>query len=132
MKWPEPSSCGVERGPGGEIIVRSEEGRASLMLSPSGEEFSVEFLCNLSQCQIRVDGAEDFSYKPQGSLGAQQFESKLISEAASNKSKQVHQGDEGRKSECKRSRFGSHKITRVSQPKVRIKVTSCSYDSCLL
>lgn len=131
MKWPESSSCGVERGPGGEIIIRSEEDEAVLMLSPSGEEFSVEFICNLSQCQNKLCGVEGFSCEPRGSSGGQQHESKPVSEAANDKTKQVYQGGGRRKSDCKRSRLCSPKIrTRASQPKVRIKVVSLSYDSC--
>uniref|UniRef100_A0A3Q2DQJ2 Uncharacterized protein n=1 Tax=Cyprinodon variegatus TaxID=28743 RepID=A0A3Q2DQJ2_CYPVA len=49
VTWPEWSSYEPEFGPAGEITVRSEEGRAALVLSPSGEEFSVEFTCNLSR-----------------------------------------------------------------------------------
>lgn len=49
VTWPEFSSSEAELGPGGNITVRSEEGRALLDLSPSGEEFSVEFTCSLSQ-----------------------------------------------------------------------------------
>ncbi|KAM9743292.1 uncharacterized protein C5orf34 homolog isoform 2-T2 [Menidia menidia] len=49
VQWPEPSSCEAELGPGGETVVRSENERAVFMLSPSGEEFSVEFTCSLSQ-----------------------------------------------------------------------------------
>uniref|UniRef100_A0A3Q2QIK2 Zgc:153352 n=1 Tax=Fundulus heteroclitus TaxID=8078 RepID=A0A3Q2QIK2_FUNHE len=51
VKWPERPSYEPEFGPGGEITVRSEDGRATLLLSPSGEDFSVEFTCNLSQPQ---------------------------------------------------------------------------------
>ncbi|KAE8292417.1 putative protein C5orf34-like protein [Larimichthys crocea] len=63
--WPELSSCDAEFRPGGETIVRSEEGRAVLTLSPSGEEFSVEFTCGLSRSQTRHQST-------QGSPGSQQ------------------------------------------------------------
>ncbi|XP_034452712.1 uncharacterized protein C5orf34 homolog isoform X1 [Hippoglossus hippoglossus] len=61
VMWPEFSSCEAELGPGGETIIRSEEGRATLMLSPSGEEFSIEFQCRLSQFQNHQQSAESFS-----------------------------------------------------------------------
>ncbi|TMS03705.1 Uncharacterized protein E3U43_000594 [Larimichthys crocea] len=56
--WPELSSCDAEFRPGGETIVRSEEGRAVLTLSPSGEEFSVEFTCGLSRSQTRQQSTQ--------------------------------------------------------------------------
>lgn len=102
VKWPESPGCGAERGPGGETIIRSEEGRAALMLSPSGEEFSVEFLCHLSQPR----GVEGFR-----SAGRQH-------EATPIKTKE----------DCEGLRFGSPKITRASEPKVRVKAA----PSCFL
>ncbi|TKS79033.1 hypothetical protein D9C73_012139 [Collichthys lucidus] len=63
--WPKLSSCDAEFTPGGETIIRSEEGRAWLTLSPSGEEFSVEFTCGLSRSQTRHQST-------QGSPGSQQ------------------------------------------------------------
>jgi len=55
VQWPELSSCEAELGPGGEVIVRSEDKRAMLALSPSGEDFCVEFTCSLSQPQNQHD-----------------------------------------------------------------------------
>ncbi|XP_029915046.1 uncharacterized protein C5orf34 homolog [Myripristis murdjan] len=49
VEWPEPSSCHAEFGPGGETIISSVEGRATLTLSSSGEDFSVELGCSLSR-----------------------------------------------------------------------------------
>lgn len=49
VEWPEPSSCHAKFGPGGETIISSVEGRATLTLSSSGEDFSVELMCSLSR-----------------------------------------------------------------------------------
>ncbi|CAL8248657.1 unnamed protein product [Merluccius merluccius] len=58
--WPRISSCGAERGPGGDTTVRSVEGRATLTLSSSGEDFLVEFLCSVGKsAAIRNAGRED-------------------------------------------------------------------------
>lgn len=51
VQWPELSSCEPELGSERETIIRSEDGRAVLKLSPSGEEFSVELMCGLSKTQ---------------------------------------------------------------------------------
>ncbi|KAM8865635.1 uncharacterized protein C5orf34 homolog isoform 1-T1 [Synchiropus picturatus] len=49
VQWPSwPSEC-RELSAEGETVVKTEDGRAQLKLSPSGEEFSVQFSCRLSQ-----------------------------------------------------------------------------------
>ncbi|XP_074526860.1 uncharacterized protein C5orf34 homolog isoform X2 [Halichoeres trimaculatus] len=65
VQWPEWSSCDSEPGAKGEIIIKSEEGRAVLMLSPSGDEFSVEFTCNLSQNKSEQCSSESSQGTPQ-------------------------------------------------------------------
>ncbi|XP_028312803.1 uncharacterized protein C5orf34 homolog isoform X1 [Gouania willdenowi] len=67
--WPDWSLSEAELGPGGEIIVRSKGGEATLMLASSGEDFSVEFMCNLSQNQSYRD-----TYGSSGGLKGDQTE----------------------------------------------------------
>ncbi|KAM4615879.1 uncharacterized protein C5orf34 homolog [Polymixia lowei] len=64
VEWPMSSSCDIELGPDGETIIRSVEGRASLMLSSSGEEFSVEFTCSLSQAENQHHKMYSLSREP--------------------------------------------------------------------
>ncbi|XP_061527400.1 uncharacterized protein C5orf34 homolog isoform X1 [Phycodurus eques] len=49
VQWPRWSSCEAEFGPGGETIIQSEDKRAIVTLSPSGQEFFVEYGCRFSQ-----------------------------------------------------------------------------------
>lgn len=58
MKWPELSSCIGELGSCGELIIRSEEGRAVLILGPSGQEFSVKYTCCLSRSHDQKHSTE--------------------------------------------------------------------------
>lgn len=85
VQWPELHFCKAEWGPRGETMVTSEKGRASLLLSASGEDFTVEFTCSLSQnpnqhkssCLSRETGGQLLSQhlhpkKRKGSTGNQQ------------------------------------------------------------
>uniref|UniRef100_A0A3Q3WY46 Uncharacterized protein n=1 Tax=Mola mola TaxID=94237 RepID=A0A3Q3WY46_MOLML len=92
VNWPECSLCDAEFGPGGETIIRSEDGRIVLTLSPSGEEFSVEFTCSLSHYQTQHHSMEAFSRDSEGGPGGQQQVSNLICQTAGDKTKEVHQG----------------------------------------
>lgn len=51
VQWPSSDSCNIECGPEGEISVCSLDGHAKLILSSSGEEFTVEFTCRSSQSE---------------------------------------------------------------------------------
>ncbi|AWP06759.1 DUF4524 domain containing protein [Scophthalmus maximus] len=82
IMWPEFSSCEAELGPGGETIIRSEDGQAALMLSASGEEFSIEFPCRLSQTQNRQRSVECFSRDPDGRPGRQQHPGEMYQSTA--------------------------------------------------
>ncbi|KAF7668317.1 hypothetical protein LDENG_00018390, partial [Lucifuga dentata] len=82
MQWPERSSSGAEFGPGGETIIKSVEGQATLRLSPSGEEFSVKFTCSLSQAHSQHHEGHHHSKVPNGNLESQNQQplSKLTSQ----------------------------------------------------
>ncbi|RXN22315.1 polyadenylate-binding -interacting 1-like protein [Labeo rohita] len=57
VEWPGSDFCTA--GPHGEITVCSVDGHAKLVLSSSGEEFTVEFICRSSQNEVEshiVDG----------------------------------------------------------------------------
>nr|XP_020446084.1 uncharacterized protein C5orf34 homolog [Monopterus albus] len=120
LQWPECSSCEAKFGPGGETIIRSEEGQATLVLSPSGEEFSVEFTCSLSPTQSQHHTMQCFSREPDSSLGGQQ----KGSSQTTSESKTVHQGREIRRNEPIRSRSSSPLTISTIQPKSEEAVDS--------
>lgn len=118
VNWPECSLCDAEFGPGGETIIRSEDGRIVLTLSPSGEEFSVEFTCSLSHYQTQHHSMEAFSRDSEGGPGGQQQVSNLICQTAGDKTEEVHQGSGSRRSKSMRSWSCSTRITSTAQSKV--------------
>lgn len=120
VQWPERPSPDAELGPGGETIVRSEEGRAVLMLSPSGEEFSVEFTCSLSRSQNQHHGMQGLSRDSESGPGSQQQQqvSNLICQSIDYETKGFHQGRGSRRNESIRSRSCSPRIASTAQPKV--------------
>ncbi|XP_037632525.1 uncharacterized protein C5orf34 homolog [Sebastes umbrosus] len=109
VQWPQCSSCDAELGPGGETIIGSEGGRAALTLSPSGEEFSVEFTCSLSRTQNQRRSMQGFSGDPDSSPGSQQ-----ICQTTSDEID--HQGRGSRRNESIRSRSCSPRIIGTAQP----------------
>ncbi|XP_041855703.1 uncharacterized protein C5orf34 homolog [Melanotaenia boesemani] len=125
VQWPEWSSCEAELGPGGEIITRSEEGQAMLTLSPSGEEFSVEFTCSLSRPQKQHHSIQCFSRDPDGSSGSHPQTSDLISE--DNETKVVHQGRGPTRSQsCSRMiNAAQHKPEQMYQSTTVVQHQSC-------
>ncbi|XP_008300257.1 uncharacterized protein C5orf34 homolog [Stegastes partitus] len=124
VQWPEPLSYQAVLGPGGETIVRSEEGRAALVLSPSGEEFSVEFTCSLSRNQhhdmqrLNRDGGE-------------QQASNRICDSTSDRTEEVHQGGRSGRKNLTRSR--SPQMVSTAQPKpeqIYQSTTVVQHHSC--
>ncbi|CAN9513451.1 unnamed protein product [Ophioblennius macclurei] len=69
VRWPERSASVADVTPAGETRIVSEEGRAELVLSPSGEEFSVKFLCLVSRAQKQPHRDPDISEGGQLEMG---------------------------------------------------------------
>lgn len=113
INWPEWSSCNAEFGHGGQTIIRSEEGRAVLTLSPSCEEFSVEFTCNLSHTQYQHHNDETLTKDSQDNLGTEQPVSKPHSHT-DNVDKDRHEEHGNRRHTSTTSR------SSIIQPKVRL------------
>ncbi|XP_026177484.1 uncharacterized protein C5orf34 homolog [Mastacembelus armatus] len=136
VQWPEWSSCEAESRPGGETIIRSEEGRAVLLLSPSGEEFSVEFTCSLSQSPNQHHNMQDFSRGSDNSPDSQQTVSKVSDQDCQSKNGQtkgVHQGRRSSRSETIRSRSCSPRIistTPLKPEEMYQSTTVIQHHSC--
>ncbi|XP_040928440.1 uncharacterized protein C5orf34 homolog isoform X2 [Betta splendens] len=106
--WPEWSSCEAELGPGRETIVRSEDGRTVLVLSPSGEDFTIEFTCSLSQIQnhhqcVGTDHVE---------AGSRQKGSNAINQTSCDETQKTYRG---RKNETIRPRSCSPQFNTTAQ-----------------
>ncbi|XP_033947161.1 uncharacterized protein C5orf34 homolog isoform X1 [Pseudochaenichthys georgianus] len=115
--WPKWSSFDAELGPASETIIRSEEGRAALMLSASGDTFSVEFTSSLSQTQRRsMQGFSRDSDSSPGNHPQQQQISNLICQTSNVENKRVHQGIGSRRNESIRSRSCSPWTLSTAQP----------------
>ncbi|XP_029295912.1 uncharacterized protein C5orf34 homolog [Cottoperca gobio] len=102
VQWRKWSSCDAELGPGGETIIGSEGGRAVLTLSPSGDEFSVEFTCSLSQTQSQRRSMQGFSRD---------------SVCTDDENKEVHQGRGNGRKESIRSRSCPPRTISTAHPK---------------
>ncbi|XP_063345732.1 uncharacterized protein C5orf34 homolog isoform X2 [Pelmatolapia mariae] len=90
VHWPEVSASLAEFGLGGETIVRSEEGRAVLVLSPSGEEFTVELMCSLSSARNQHRSVQQVS--KDDSYGRQEQASSPVPDNTSDHTEVVRHG----------------------------------------
>ncbi|XP_039874922.1 uncharacterized protein C5orf34 homolog isoform X1 [Simochromis diagramma] len=90
VHWPEVSASLAEFGLGGETIVRSEEGHAVLVLSSSGEEFTVEFMCSLSSARNQHRSVQQVSRDD--SYGRQEQASSPIPDNTSDHTEVVRHG----------------------------------------
>uniref|UniRef100_A0A3P8SVB5 Uncharacterized protein n=1 Tax=Amphiprion percula TaxID=161767 RepID=A0A3P8SVB5_AMPPE len=126
VQWPETSSYEPELGPRGETIIRSEDGQAVLVLSPSGEEFTVEFTCSLSQNQphnMQCLGRDTDSSQQQGSS--------LICDSASDHAEEVNQGRRSRRKELSQSRSPQMVSIPQSKPEqIYQSTTVVQHHSC--
>ncbi|KAM8887327.1 uncharacterized protein C5orf34 homolog [Spinachia spinachia] len=132
VQWPEWSSCDGDLTPGIQTIIRTEGGRAVLMLSPSGEEFSVEFTCILSQTQNQRRTVQGFSVDVDSSSDIQQQRGSNPSHHTTNdEDKEVLQGRAGKRNECIRSRSCSPRIISTAQPEKMYQSTKVvQHHSC--
>ncbi|XP_034025754.1 uncharacterized protein C5orf34 homolog isoform X2 [Thalassophryne amazonica] len=126
VQWPDRSSCDVEVGPGGETIIRSVDGKAVLILSPSGEEFSVEFTCNLSKADGHFHTEHHRSRKlDRSNTGCLQN--------ASDEAKGVHRGSRSGKHSRSRScssQMNQHSSAQPKPEEVYQSTTVVQHHSC--
>ncbi|XP_042344584.1 uncharacterized protein C5orf34 homolog [Plectropomus leopardus] len=128
VQWPDWSSCDARLGTGGETIIRSEEGRAELMLSPSGEQFTVEFTCSLSQTQNQRRSMQAVSRDSE----SQQQQQVMICQTTNNETKEF-QGRGSRRTESTRARSCSPRLISTTQPKpeeMHQSTTVVQHHSC--
>ncbi|XP_026198343.1 uncharacterized protein C5orf34 homolog isoform X2 [Anabas testudineus] len=109
--WPEWSSCEAEFEPGGETIIRSQEGQAVLVLSPSGEEFSTEFTCSLSQTQSQHHSMQCFSRGP-AETDSQQKVSSPSCQTAGDDTEEAHRGGRSRRNETPEEMYQSTTVVQ--------------------
>lgn len=76
MEWPGPDSCTA--GPHGEITVCSVDGHATLVLSSSGEEFTVDFFCRSSQNEVELQYLQGQHHKGTCSLSSLSWKSATV------------------------------------------------------
>ncbi|XP_013862665.1 uncharacterized protein C5orf34 homolog [Austrofundulus limnaeus] len=131
VTWPEFSSVETELGPGGSITVRSEEGRAWLELSPSGEDFSVDFACGFSQPPNHRQDIQSSHKGADCSSESRQQASSLICDNVDDQSKPVHQR-RGRRSEPTQTKSCSQtNSTAQLKPEQRYQSTTVvQHHSC--
>lgn len=76
VEWPGPDSCTA--GPHGEITVCSVDGHATLVLSSSGEEFTVDFICRSSQNEVESQYLQGQHHKSTCSLSSLSWKSATV------------------------------------------------------
>lgn len=116
VHWPEVSASLAEFGLGGETIVRSEEGHAVLVLSSSGEEFTVEFMCSLSSARNQHRSVQQVSRDD--SYGRQEQASSPIPDNTSDHTEVVRHGRRNMRTMLTRPRSCSPQMISDGHQKV--------------
>uniref|UniRef100_G3PDJ0 DUF4524 domain-containing protein n=1 Tax=Gasterosteus aculeatus aculeatus TaxID=481459 RepID=G3PDJ0_GASAC len=116
VQWPEWSSCDGDLAPGVQTIIGAEGGRAVLMLSPSGEEFCVEFTCILSQTPKQCRTVQGCSIES-SSDNQQQQGRNPIHRTTNEEDKELFQESGSKRNGSTRSRSCSPQLIGTAQPK---------------